>query len=80
MEISLEICMWVLELKGLTLAISFPEPGCDTFGQLKGNEGSGNEIASLVRHEVMKIKRWKRASKNIFRAGGNYLYVFFYKY
>ena len=66
--------MWILELKGLTLAISFPEPGCDTFGQLKGNEGSGNETAA---HEVMKIKRWKRASKNIFRAGGNYLYVFF---
>ena len=66
--------MWILELKGLTLAISFPEPGCDTFGQLKGNEGSGNETASLVPHEVMKIKRWKRAWKNIFRAGGNCMF------
>ena len=36
--------MWILELKGLTLAISFPEPGCDTFGQLKGNEGSGKRL------------------------------------
>ena len=44
------------------LKINFSNPvprGCDAFGQLNGNEGSGNETASLVPHEneVMKIKR-----------------------
>ena len=41
------------------LKINFSNPvprGCDAFGQ-KGNEGSGNETASLVPHESMKIKR-----------------------
>ena len=54
MTISLENLYVDIGAERVNLSNLVPR-GCDPFGQ-KGNEGSGNETASLVPDESMKIK------------------------